>query len=59
MHLLLGLHHTGGQEVVEVKKGAVLVLHVVLEPSFIAILKYYHTVTLVSMTGQPRNSPCR
>ena len=62
-NLLLSLHHTGGQEVVKVKEGAVLVVHVVLEPRLVAILrKLPHNYILQAMVSSPRQdrySPCR
>ena len=50
-NLLLSLHHTGGQEVVKVKEGAVLVVHVVLEPCLVAILRITPQLHITTSNG--------
>ena len=38
-YLLLCLHHTGGQEIVQVEEGAVLIVHVGPEPGRVTVLR--------------------
>ena len=58
-NLLLSLHHTGGQEVVKVKEGAVLVVHVVLEPCLVAILRITTILHITTSNGLKNRTDTR